>query len=85
MESWLSLRLRDVNSTAFDNTPIGTFVMELCSIDRDWEEEGRKEREVNISLQSMITTLEKQVMLPATLPDIESETCCKDILFAKIN
>ena len=42
MESWLSLRLRDVNSTAFDNTPIGTFVMELCSIDRDWGE-GRGE------------------------------------------
>ena len=29
--------------------------------------------------------VEKQVMLPATLPDIESEIlCCKDILFAKI-
>ena len=41
VESWLSLRLRDVNSTAFDNTPIGTFVMELCSIDRVWgEREG---------------------------------------------
>ena len=29
--------------------------------------------------------VEKQVMLPATLPDIESEIlCCKDILFANI-
>ena len=29
--------------------------------------------------------VEKQVMLPATLPDIESEIlCCKDILFTKI-
>ena len=29
--------------------------------------------------------VEKQVMLPATLPDIESEIlCCKDILFAKV-
>ena len=29
--------------------------------------------------------VEKQVMLPATLPDIESEIlCCKNILFAKI-
>ena len=29
--------------------------------------------------------VEKQVMLLATLPDIESEIlCCKDILFAKI-
>ena len=29
--------------------------------------------------------VEKQVMLLATLLDIESEACCKDILFAKIN
>ena len=29
--------------------------------------------------------VEKQVMLPATLPDIESEIlCCKDIPFTKI-
>ena len=29
--------------------------------------------------------VEKQVMLPVTLPDIKSEIlCCKDILFAKI-
>ena len=29
--------------------------------------------------------VEKQVMLPATLPDIESEIlCCNDILIAKI-
>ena len=29
--------------------------------------------------------VEKQVMLPATLADIESENlCCKNILFAKI-
>ena len=29
--------------------------------------------------------VEKQVMHPATLPDIESEIlCCKDILFANI-
>ena len=29
--------------------------------------------------------VEKQVMLPATLTDIESEMlCCKNILFAKI-
>ena len=30
--------------------------------------------------------VEKQVMLPATLPDIESEIlCCNDILIAKNN
>ena len=30
--------------------------------------------------------VEKQVMLPPTLPDVESEIlCCKDILFANNN
>ena len=34
---------------------------------------------------SKYVNVEKQVILQATLPDIESEIlCCKDILFAKI-
>ena len=38
---------------------------------------------VHLKLENLF--VEKQVMLPATLPDIESEIlCCKDILFAKI-
>ena len=38
---------------------------------------------VHLKLRNLF--VEKQVMLPATLPDIESEILsCKDILFAKI-
>ena len=46
VERWLSLRLSVVSSTALENTPIGTFVMELCSIERDWRrEEGEMDGE----------------------------------------
>ena len=51
-------------------------------------------RSVSLGLTGYVTIVhfkpvnlfvEKQVMLPATLPDIESDIlCCKDILFAKI-
>ena len=38
-----------------------------------------------VHLKLVNVFVEKQVMLPATLPDIESEIlCCKDILFTKI-
>ena len=41
-ESWLSLRLREVSSNAFDRTPTGTFVMVLCSMERVWGKGGQR-------------------------------------------
>ena len=39
VESWLSLRLREVSSAACENTPSGILLMELCSMDKDCERE----------------------------------------------
>ena len=36
VDNWLSLRFSDVSSAALENTPRGTFVIELCSMDSDW-------------------------------------------------